>query len=328
MFLVLCPQILILFFTKNFDALLVIIAALTASLAAEIIVMVKTNTSGGMLIACLQGIITGMLFPQSYPLLSVFLLTFCTFFIAKYAFGGLAGSWINVAALTVAIAFFTGSNYFPDFFDSSALQHQNPSLFFLQDGNVSILRNDASIIAFFNSGIFRVFGAFVPDGYISLLWDSGFSVPAFRFNLLILLSSIFLLSLNMINWIIPFCYLTVYLVLVWFFGGLALGGNIASGDILLASLTGGTLFTAFFLLGWFGTTPLSVKGKVLYGIGAGIIAFFVSSFGLSSSGAVFTVLASNFISTLIQFFEIKFSKIRLNTKIIPKIKLYWRITHG
>ena len=314
----LCPQIIILAYFKNFSALAVIFAAAAASIAAQVITMFAfKGGKNGIPSAFLHGVLAGMLFPQDYPIVSVFLLTLFVFLAAKYAFGGISGSWLNAAALTAAIAYMVGPQFFPAPYDMSLVENiQNPSKIFLQEIPSF---NDGRIIDFFNTRFFRFLGTSVPDGYISFLWDSVSTIPAYRFSALILVSSLFLVSFNMLNWIIPACFLASYLTLIWLFGGMALGNGFAQGDILLASLTGGTLFTAFFLLGWFGTVPLSYNGKIIYGIIAGIIAFFMLGYGLSPSGAAFTVLASNLASTFIQYFETWRGTRRLRKKIIPAV---------
>jgi electron transport complex protein RnfD len=303
---------------KNFAALAVIFAAAAASIAAQVIAMLAfKGGKNGIPAAFLHGVLAGMLFPQDYPVFSVFLLTLFVFLTAKYAFGGISGTWLNAAALAAAIAYMIGPQFFPAPCDVSLVENiQNPSKIFLRE--IPVL-NDGKIIDFFNTRLFRFLGTSVPDGYISFLWDSVSTIPAYRFSALILASSLFLVSFNMLNWIIPACFLASYLTLIWLFGGLALGSGFARGDILLASLTGGTLFTAFFLLDWFGTVPLSHNGKIIYGIIAGIIAFFLLGYGFSPSGAAFTVLASNLASTFIQYFEALYGTRRLRKKLIPAV---------
>jgi electron transport complex protein RnfD len=319
MMLCLIPILLLLAYEKNVSALAVIFTGAFSALGAEVLAN-KLNARklySGLTNAALQGIVAGMLFPQNYPVYSVFFITSGVFFVSRHAFGGTAGTWINTAALAAAVAFFTGSSFFPAPFDMAEyFGIRIPSRLFLQ--GIEGLSKDAPIIDFFNDHFFRFFGASVPDGYVSLLCDSRSPITAFRFNLLILLASLFLISLNMIHRVIPLCYLAVYLGLVYFFGGM--GTGFATGDVLFAALTGGTFFTAFFLLGWFGTTPLSHNGKIAYGILSGVAAFFISGPGISPSGAALTVLAANIVSICIQYVERARSKAGLYKKLYPKIR--------
>ena len=83
------------------------------------------------------------------------------------------------------------------------------------------------------------------------------------------------------------------------------GGVVNQGDIILALNTSGTLFTAFFLLCWFGTHPVSVSGKILYGVLAGMLAFAIAGCGTSPIGMIYTVVICNVLNLLIRVVEEK-----------------------
>ncbi|MDR3283977.1 MAG: RnfABCDGE type electron transport complex subunit D [Treponema sp.] len=324
----LAPQIFMLFVTKSYSALGNILSAVCASLFAEGINKLLRNTGGfqGMY-AGLQGLITGMFFPGEYPILSVFALTLCTMLLAKYAFGGPAASWINQAALTVALAYVVGSRWFPDFLIlKSQLALENPVARLFMNTQISSL--DIRVTGFLNSTVFGFTGALIPAGFFSFFWDSGAAIPVFRFNVLTLAASIALIVFDIIYWVIPACFLGVYFLLVLFFAPLAGGGIFAFGDVLLAALTGGTLFTAFFMLQWFGTVPQSIKGKIVYGCIAGGFGFIFCGCGASPAGAVFTVLAANLASTFIQFYEQYHRRGDFRNKLLPRIIDFWRLSHG
>ena len=170
------------------------------------------------------------------------------------------------------------------------------------------------------STIFKLAGISIPDGYVSLLWDNGSIIPAFRFNLITIVSSLVLVSFDFIEALIPVIFLFVYSILVRFVSPLVLGGVPLQGDIILALFTSGTLFSTLYILQWYGTTPISLWGKIIYGICAGIVAFLIMGFGTSSVGYVFMVLIMNLVSPVMQIMEDKriFSKIR--KRVIPRLK--------
>ena len=89
------------------------------------------------------------------------------------------------------------------------------------------------------------------------------------------------------------------------------------GDILLALLTGGTLFVSTFVIGWYGTNPLTIPGKIIYGVFAGFASFFISGCGTSPCGMVFTVITVNIVSVVIQQIEADYDKKRLE-KVMAK----------
>ncbi|MBQ5470841.1 MAG: RnfABCDGE type electron transport complex subunit D, partial [Treponema sp.] len=159
------------------------------------------------------------------------------------------------------------------------------------------------------------------DKYISLLWDTGSCIPAFRFNLITLVSSLFLFCDNLVKVIIPAAFLIVYSLLIRFLGPVFFNGVSMQGDMILALFTSGTFFTAVYVLGWYGTTPSSIQGKLLYGIFAGISAFFICGGGTSPVGMAFTVLISNIFSIIIQQFENRYDRISLSKMLEENRKL-------
>ncbi len=319
---VLVPQLVMLFVTDSYRSLILLGCTTAASVLAECIdAAALRHKRGDWNVALLQGLLIGMFLPASYPFASAFFIALCTLLVAKYAFGGLAGSWINPVAAVIIIAYFVGAVWFPAYsVPAGYLQTRNVSLALIQDGVIPTLPADSSVTAFLNETVFAFLGTSIPDGYVSLLWDSGAAVPAFRFNILTLIASLVLFSFRMLHWVVPACYVAVYAVLVKFFCPVFAGGTVGEGDILLSVLSGGTLFTAFFVLSWFGTTPLSPGGKVFYGVFAGVASFFISGYGMSPVGAMFTVLSANMISPVIQLCERMRSKATLYAKQLPKIE--------
>ncbi len=305
--IVLLPQLVFLGIYRDFQALLVIFTAMLASICAEVIDnLLQKKISVGTLDSILDGLIIGMFLPEVYPLLLTFFVVLISLIVTKYCFGGLASSWANPTACTIIIAWFAGSLFFPDFqLTASMLESANPASI-LFSSNIIPLNEKANIVAdFLNAHILNHFGFVLPEGYTTLFWDTHALIPAFRFNLLTLLASIVLASLSMIDMIIPICYFAVYALFVRIFSLEPFTGIIGQGDILLALLTSGTLFCGFFMLSGYGTTPMSMPGKITYGILAGICAFIMSGAGTAPTGAVFTVLIVNAISPLIQMVEDK-----------------------
>jgi electron transport complex protein RnfD len=326
--LVLVPQVIMLFVTKSYASLVIICSAIAASLLAEALNKALRGTAGfDALFACLQGLLTGMFFPAAFPPLSVFTLTLFTLLLTKYAFGGVASSWINQAALTVALAYFVGAEWFPEFLVTKPqLVSENPVTLLFE--NRPLLPFDSRITGFLNSTILSATKTVIPPGLISFFWDSGAAIPVSRFNVLTIAASIVLILLDIIDWVMPACFLGVYFLLVWLFAPLVAGGGIAGGDILLASLTGGTLFTAFFMLGAVGTVPWSFRGKILYSSVAGCFAFIFLGGGTSPAGAVFTVLAANLLSAFIQFYEQQARRKLFRTKLMPLAVDLRRLSHA
>ena len=144
-----------------------------------------------------------------------------------------------------------------------------------------------------------------------MLWDTKSIIPAFRFNLLTIIASIVLFSDNSFSVLIPSIFLIVYALMVRLFFPFMSGGEFNQGDILLAILTSGTLFVSVFMIQWFGTHPMTVIGKIIYAVFAGILAFFIAGCGTSPIGMVYVVIICNILNLLIRQVEEQY----MNTKI-------------
>jgi electron transport complex protein RnfD len=101
--------------------------------------------------------------------------------------------------------------------------------------------------------------------------------------LLILAGCVFLLVTKTIDWRVPLA-MTVAGVLA----SLALGY-----DPLFGILSGGLLFGAVFMATDYVTSPLTAKGKLIFGFGAGIIAVLIRKWGSYPEGVTYGILIMN-----------------------------------
>lgn len=312
------PQVFMLIITKSYNNLMIIVTAVLACNLSDIMNYIeKKHVSFSIISNTLNGILIGFFIPAGYSLSSVFFITLIVMVTIKYCFDNNNVSWVNPVVICVIICWFIGQINFPDFIiTKDMLELKNPSMLLIQDGVFPVYSFDESITSFFNESIFSFFGVSLPQGYVSMLWDTQSVIPAFRFNLLTLCSSIVLISMNLIFAKISFSFLLCYGLFVKFFMPFITGGIPFQGDIILSTLSSGTLFLAFFMLQYFGTTPLSTKGKIFYGIIAAIVAFIFSGCGTSSIGSCITVLFMNLISPIIQYVE--------NSKYKNKLEILMR----
>ena len=177
----------------------------------------------------------------------------------------------------------------------------NIALLLIQNGTFPLNSFDVTVTNFLNRRLFSLFGVSIPEGYFSLLWDSHVSIPAFRFNLLTIISSIILLGTDVLNPIIPGVFIFTYGILV---------------KVAAPFFYDGTIF----LLQWHGTTPFTNRGKWLYGFFAGVLAFFILGIGLSPAGFAFIILITNILSLFIQSVENHFLKDFTSSVLLQQVK--------
>ena len=293
--------------TGSFNAFLIVMVSLFASIAAGVVnYYVRKEAFYNIMNIAIQGIFIGLLLPGSYPPVTAFVISFTTILISRSLIFKGINSWINAPAIAVIIAWFVGNSYFPKFaVTSELLSLRNSSVYLIQSGYFPTLSFDSPVTAFLNKYIFSKANVTVPEGFISLLWDNNSVIPAFRFNILTIISSIILFADSSFSVIIPSTFLTVYTILVRIFVPYIFGGSFNQGDMLLALLTSGVLFYSVFLIQWYGTAPITVFGKTIQGILTGIIGFAIIGCGTSPIGMAYTIICSNIICMVIQLFEEK-----------------------
>lgn len=106
----------------------------------------------------------------------------------------------------------------------------------------------------------------------------------------ILLGAAYLIWRKRIDWRIPLCYLgTVFLLTV-------LWGQ----DPVFHLLAGGLLLGAFFMATDYVTTPVTARGRALFGIGCGVLTVLIRLFGGYPEGVNYSILLMNATSPLLE----------------------------
>lgn len=303
----LIPQLCMLFITKSFASLILIGITIFASVLVDVIYSYAKGEKNSWLYYTLVGCFIGFFLPNNYPPLLVFFVTFLALTLLRFFFAK-EFSWINPIALVVFFLFLILMPYFVSYSQDTFqnLYAENSLQNLISEGKITVFSLDFTITDWLNTAVFTKVGFNIPYGYITLFWDSQSIIPAFRFNCLTLVSSLFFFGFSIFTSIIPVIVLVTYLSLVKIFGAYASTLLYFQGDILFSVLTCGVLFTIIFLIEWFGTIPTSRLGKFFYGIMTGLILFFFVGTGNSAVGAILTLVMANIVSLLIQYLEHKY----------------------
>lgn len=93
---------------------------------------------------------------------------------------------------------------------------------------------------------------------------------------------------------------------------LAFIGTVAAASLLYSGgdftftlyqlMSGGLVLGAFFMATDYSTTPLTTKGKIIFGVGCGIITFAIRQFGSLPEGVSYSILVMNCLTPLIDRF--------------------------
>ena len=115
-------------------------------------------------------------------------------------------------------------------------------------------------------------------------------------KLAILIGGLFLLALGIIRWQVPVFYIGTFAIIT----EIAHHANPSVyPPALVASLSGGVFFGAFFMATDMVTTPLTRKGAVVFAIGCGIINAVIRLWGTYPEGVTFAILLMNALTPLI-----------------------------
>ena len=300
-------QILILAITADFYALLNITAAVMGVLCVENLLRYLASSKLSLsLEMVISGLLIGFFMPTGIGFVFVFILSAFSVFIVKTVFGGTGRNWLNPVAFAVCAAYISRPEAFPPLISDFSLLREKGSIFALMEANGLLkLKTDFAVTSALNSLLLHGVGVTLPEGYISLFLNSTSSIPAFRYNIITLMSSIILFSIRVADYILPAFFLTTYAILVWTFGMVPVSNIYFTGDILSAVLTGGVLFAAFFVMTEPASSPKTKYGKAMSGFFTGLFAFFICAHGASPAGIFFAIILSNVISPLIEKLEVK-----------------------
>ncbi len=109
-------------------------------------------------------------------------------------------------------------------------------------------------------------------------------------SLLLLAGGIFLLVQRVITWHIPVAYIGTVAALTFLFPQ---HGGVAAEFMLYELLAGGLILGAFFMATDYATSPVTPTGRLIFGVGCGLITVLIRYFGSYPEGVSFSILVMN-----------------------------------
>lgn len=109
--------------------------------------------------------------------------------------------------------------------------------------------------------------------------------------LFLMLGAIYLLIRKVITWHIPAAYIGIVAILTFLFPQI---NSVSRLDFMLFQVfAGGLIIGAFFMATDYVTSPVTAKGRLIFGAGAGLIVVFIRYFGGYPEGVSFSILIMN-----------------------------------
>lgn len=114
-------------------------------------------------------------------------------------------------------------------------------------------------------------------------------------TILLLLGGLYLIYKGYINWIVPACMIGTVAVLTWIFGP----AGLFTGDPLFHMMAGGLFLGAFFMATDMVTIPMTIKGQIVFAVGAGALTVLIRLVGGYPEGVCYSLLLMNAVTPLI-----------------------------
>lgn len=217
--------------------------------------------------AIVTGLLLGMNLPAAAPWWLAVIGSFFAIFVVKMIFGGLGQNFMNPALAGRCFLLISFTRHMTNF-SADAVSSATPLAVIKAGGTPDLM---SMIIGNCNGVI----------GETSVI--------------AIMIGALILFFTGIIEMEIPFSYIISFAVFYVIFGGHGLNGYYLS----LQLAGGGLMLGAFFMATDYVTSPISSKGKIIYGVFLGIMTGIFRVFGASAEGVSYAIIIGNLLVPLI-----------------------------
>ncbi len=242
--------------------------------------LMKKPQTVGDLSAAVTGVLIAFNVPSGLPYWIAIVGCFVAIIIVKQLYGGIGKNLVNpaiTARIVLFIAFATEMTTWPVPFTGADAQTGATPLGILAEGGGELPSN--------------------MDMFMGYIGGSMGEVSA----LMLLIGGLFLIWRKVISPIIPACFIgTVFVFALIYYA--ATGDGNALHMAIFHVLAGGVMLGAFFMATDYVTTPILPMGKVIFGIGCGVITMLIRLYGQYPEGVSFSILLMNIVTPLIDNF--------------------------
>ena len=242
--------------------------------------LMKKPQTVGDLSAAVTGVLIAFNVPSGLPYWIAIVGCFVAIIIVKQLYGGIGKNLVNpaiTARIVLFIAFATEMTTWPVPFTGADAQTGATPLGILAEGGGELPSN--------------------MDMFMGYIGGSMGEVSA----LMLLIGGLFLIWRKVISPIIPACFIgTVFVFALIYYA--ATGDGNALHMAIFHVLAGGVMLGAFFMATDYVTTPILPMGKVIFGIGCGVITMLIRLYGQYPEGVSFSILLMNVVTPLIDNF--------------------------
>lgn len=258
----------------------IIITAVLAAVLGEWLfekILKKKNTAGD-LSAAVTGLLLALNMPPTIPLWMVALGSLFAIIVVKQIFGGLGKNFMNPALGGRCFMLIAWAGAMTQFIEPCSVDAVSCAT------QLTIIKESmpSTLPSMFDAFIGRTAGCIGETSALALI-----------------IGFVYMLIRGIVSIRIPLAYILTFAVLTFFFG-------FNSSDMSMATFTlyqilsGGLLLGAFFMATDYVTTPITPNGKIIFGIGCGVLTFVIRRFGGYPEGVSFAIILMNLATPIIE----------------------------
>ncbi len=297
----LMPAAIVAVVNFGLNALVVILSSVAACVMWEYLYvhyLLKQKSTINNYSAIITGLLLAFNLPATMPVWMVLIGAFMAIVVAKMAFGGLGKNIFNPAlvgrvflfiSFPVQMTMWMKPNWH-DFFNAD-VQTAATTLGILKHLDAS---SSATSLTHETADTLQQ----LPQYWQMFVGYTGGSLGEVS-ALALLLGGAYLLYRRVITWHVPFYYLATMFILtsiMWLFT------DDVRYEPLTHLLSGGLMLGAIFMATDYATSPMSIKGKIVFAIGCGLLTFIIRFYSAYPEGVSFAILIMNAFVPLIDKF--------------------------
>jgi electron transport complex protein RnfD len=296
-------------------ALWVLLASIAGAMLGEFI-MQKGRRLPVTLSDC-SALLTGLLLALTLPPLLPWWIAGVAGLVAtilgKQMFGGIGHNLFNPALVGRAVAFVSWPAYFAAAYaKSAAIGIANTATHKSIEATVDMVNGASPLAAMktiYDGAAKAPQGLFGSSYYKPLLFSNPWGCLGEVSALLLILGGVYLVATRVIDWRIPVVYV----------GTVAALSALSGRDPLFYTLAGGLLIGAIFMATDYTTSPLARRGKIIYGLGLGVVTWLLRGWSNNPEGVMFAILLMNALVPLIDRYVLprRYGKVEETEEVLP-----------
>lgn len=269
----------------------VIVVSVVSAIAAEYIgnVLFRRKNSIKDLSASVTGLLLALILPPTSPYWMVVVGAFSAILLGKAIFGSVGSNPFNPALVGRAVLMVSWTTFMTTwvkpFYWRSMGAMSTATMATVTGVDAVTTATPLSIIKFQGlQSLLQMFGS-RSQLYLALFLGNRPGCIGETSVLLLLIGGVYLILRKVIDWKIPLCFIGSVFILSFIFGR----------DPIFSILSGGLFLGAFFMATDYSSSPLTSRGKLLYGIFLGFITVIIRQFGPYPEGVMFSILLGNMV---------------------------------